>query len=325
MPALTIFRNFTTRPFAGDDVQLLCFILGTYRFIQLICLVPLAILTLITRFQGQDLLYDGYGRWCPQYKLTSENEFITLTYEQPLSLISRPMKQYIFVTVASVYMIIDIIWMFALSSASSIGTPTNPKGRDKYLRPLIIFKLFAINLFPVILVCWGIYLTYSSRYNNFGCGQDVELVYNPDDTPQFVLFAMLLVTYALELLVIPAIVTNKIVHCTRNHLVQDLYSVQGRSDRFEFCWGSCMKCLSGCSNNPSLGGQELQNKGEWKDFAVSLMKFVNNDTKLDIVLSDVYVAGKLLARVQAERRLIAIQRLQQTANDIKADGGEDLC
>ena len=80
-----------------------------------------------------------------------------------------------------------------------------------------------------------------------------------------------------------------------------------------------MKCLSGCSNNPSLGGQELQNKGEWKDFAVSLMKFVNNDTKLDIVLSDVYVAGKLLARVQAERRLIAIQRLQQTANDIKAD------
>ena len=81
MPALTIFRNFTTRPFAGDDLQLICFVLGTYRFIQLLCLIPIVIITLIDRFKGQDLLYNGYGRWCPQYELTSENEFISLTYD----------------------------------------------------------------------------------------------------------------------------------------------------------------------------------------------------------------------------------------------------
>ena len=105
---------------------------------------------------------------------------------------------------------------------------------------------------------------------------------------------------------------NKIVHCTRSHLVQDRYSAQKRSERFEFCLGSCMKCLSVCLNNPNLGGQELKNTGELKDFASNLMEFANNDTKLDLVLSDMYVGGKLLARVQAERRLIAIQRLQQT-------------
>lgn len=216
-------------------------------------------------------------------------------------------------------MLIDIAWMFALWSASSVGTPTQPKGRDKYLRPLIIFKLCIINLFPIILVGWGIYKTFHSRYNNFGCGQDVELVYDPDATPRFGLFAVLLVTYALELLVFPAIVTNKIVHCTRSHLVQDRYSSQRRSERFEFCLGSCMKCLSVCLRNPNLGGKELKNTGELKDFASNLMEFANNDTKMDLVLSDMYVGGKLLARVQAERRLIAIQRLQQTSNDIKTE------
>ena len=35
MPALTVFRTFTTKPFAGDDLQIVCAVLGTYRFIQL--------------------------------------------------------------------------------------------------------------------------------------------------------------------------------------------------------------------------------------------------------------------------------------------------
>jgi hypothetical protein len=318
MPALTIFRNFTTRPFAGDDLQLICFVLGTYRFIQLLCLIPIVIITLIDRFKGQDLLYNGYGRWCPQYELTSENEFISLTYDDRLK-VSRPKNQYVFTALACIYMLIDIAWMFALWSAASVGTPTQPKGRDRYLRPLIIFKLCIINLFPILLVVWGIYKTYMSRMDNFGCGQDVELVYDPDATPRFGLFAVLLVTYALELLVFPSIVMNKIVHCTRSHLVQDRYSAQKRSERFEFCLGSCMKCLSVCLRNPNLGGQELKNTGELKDFASNLMEFANNDTKLDLVLSDMYVGGKLLARVQAERRLIAIQRLQQTSNDIKTE------
>lgn len=44
------------------------------------------------------------------------------------------------------------------------------------------------------------------------------------------------------------------------------------------------------------------------------MEFANNDTKLDLVLSDVYIGGKLLARVQAQRRAKAIQELQQASN-----------
>ena len=42
------------------------------------------------------------------------------------------------------------------------------------------------------------------------------------------------------------------------------------------------------------------------------MEFTNNDAKVDVVLSDIYVGGKLLARVQAERRYMVIQKLKQT-------------
>ena len=48
-----------------------------------------------------------------------------------------------------------------------------------------------------------------------------------------------------------------------------------------------MKCISVLLNNPNLGGKELKNNGELKDFAMNLMGFANNDTNLDIVLSDV--------------------------------------
>ena len=36
MPALKIFKNFTTKPLAGDDLQIVCIVLGVYRAIQLV-------------------------------------------------------------------------------------------------------------------------------------------------------------------------------------------------------------------------------------------------------------------------------------------------
>ncbi len=142
------------------------------------------------------------------------------------------------------------------------------------------------------LVIYGIVKTVQRRANNYGCGQDpngsnVTLLYDPDSTPTFVLFSILLVTYALELLVFPMILTNKIVKFTRGQFARDRYSAQRRAMRLELCLGGCMKCISVLLNNPNLGGKELKNKGELKDFATNLMGFANNDTKLDIVLSDV--------------------------------------
>lgn len=61
------------------------------------------------------------------------------------------------------------------------------------------------------------------------------------------------------------------------------------------------------------------------------MEFANNDAKVDVVLSDIYVGGNLLARVQAERRFLAIQKLKTTSNQqqnespvVDESGGESF-
>jgi hypothetical protein len=76
--------------------------------------------------------------------------------------------------------------------------------------------------------------------------------------------------------------------------------------------------------NKDLGGQDLKNKGEMKDFASNLMEFTNNDAKVDVVLSDMYVGGKLLARVQAERRYMTIQKLKETSNQGQDQDSNDV-
>ena len=46
------------------------------------------------------------------------------------------------------------------------------------------------------------------------------------------------------------------------------------------------------------------------------MGLANNDTSLDLVLSDMYVGLMLLARVQAERRYSAIMQIQHSSNEV---------
>lgn len=182
--------------------------------------------------------------------------------------------------------IVSLILIHCISPMNKTGTPTQPKRRDNALRPLLIFKMTLI-IFPVGLVIGGIIRTHASRQDNYGCGTDVELLFNPDKTPAFTLYSILLVTYALEILVFPMMFTNKLVKFTRGHIARDRYSTQKRGERLELCLGGCMKCISVLLNNPNLGGKDLKNNGELKDFAENLMGFANNDTDLDIVLSDV--------------------------------------
>lgn len=35
MPALKVFNNFSTKPLAGDDFQIVCIVLSAYRVVQL--------------------------------------------------------------------------------------------------------------------------------------------------------------------------------------------------------------------------------------------------------------------------------------------------
>ena len=191
-----------------------------------------------------------------------------------------------------------------------------------------MLKMFFLNAFPIILLVVGCLYVHNFRQDNYGCGYDnngnpYPLVSNPPDQRAiYYLFCVLLVTYSMELLVFPAIATNKLVRLMRaNKLTQKKrYETKAKGERLEQCLGGLLKCVSVCI--PSQGGKELKNQGEMKDFASNLMEFANNEAKTDVVLSDMYVGGKLLARVQAERRIEGIMKIQRTS-DIKKDEKEE--
>jgi hypothetical protein len=55
------------------------------------------------------------------------------------------------------------------------------------------------------------------------------------------------------------------------------------------------------------------------------MNLMNNETKLDVVFSDMYVGLKLLGRVQAEQRLHAIKLLSDKNKMLQSRCSKDLC
>jgi hypothetical protein len=62
MPALAIYRKFDTSPFAGDDLHIICLISGMFRFIQLVCIVPLNIHLWWETLNGAYVQVNGYGK-----------------------------------------------------------------------------------------------------------------------------------------------------------------------------------------------------------------------------------------------------------------------
>lgn len=175
MPALKIFRHFSTKPFAGDDLHIVIFVLGVYRVIQTMsvppfllwllfylvlgrsasfpsadshhktfhprcfqhnrCVVPLFIRTLLLQYNGEDLLVNGFPNWCSQAEdyWNKPRMILTVTdYEDRQ--IERNTFLEGFVLVSCAFLALDISWLVMVWVATSVGTPTQPKGRDEYLR-----------------------------------------------------------------------------------------------------------------------------------------------------------------------------------------------
>ncbi|KAL7425505.1 hypothetical protein ACHAXH_000036, partial [Discostella pseudostelligera] len=129
MPALTIFRHFSTKPFAGDDLHLVIFVLGAYRVIQAICLVPLFIRTLLLQYSGEDLLVNGFPIWCSQAEdYWNEPQMILTVTDYEDRQIERNTFLEAFVFLSCAFLAVDISWLVMVWAATSVGTPTQPKG-----------------------------------------------------------------------------------------------------------------------------------------------------------------------------------------------------
>eukprot|EP00579_Thalassiosira_antarctica_P010681 CAMPEP_0201912116 /NCGR_PEP_ID=MMETSP0903-20130614/2870_1 /ASSEMBLY_ACC=CAM_ASM_000552 /TAXON_ID=420261 /ORGANISM="Thalassiosira antarctica, Strain CCMP982" /LENGTH=1009 /DNA_ID=CAMNT_0048447001 /DNA_START=24 /DNA_END=3053 /DNA_ORIENTATION=- len=315
MPALVIFRKFTTRPLAGDDMHIACLILGFYRAVQFICLCPLWIKFYLRRVKGEDIYVNELPPWCDQYEHYSfyiEDGQLPILKEEIGNADYKSgsfLDEFLFNSVA--YFFYDVAWIIMVWNSASIGTPTEPMRRDVYIRNLIKFKMFVSNLYPLVLLGMGVYYVYAIRDNNYGCGADGEPVTRPDEGVWYGLYCALLITYALELLIWPAIITNKFIRILRTNIFWDRNRVEGRGgkvERFERKLGLILKMLS-CIARGKAGGKDLKNKGELKEFASHIMCLLNNQTRLDLVLSDIYLGMRMLSNVQAERKVEAIKKM----------------
>jgi hypothetical protein len=226
------------------------------------------------------------------------------------STVGKKLFAEIFTAGASFYTIIDCCWLLAVwSIASSVGTPTQSRERDKHLKCLIIFRIFIGNIIPLALVVYAAVFVSALRKDNYGCGEVTPKWY-VEDSPYYKLFCVLGILYFIELSIFPTILSNKIWrYLSRNRFTKKHhFSTEAKGKRLSRCLGGLFRCLNCFCGGKKWGG-DLKNKDELKDVAVALMELTNNESSVDLVLSDIYVGAKLLRRQQAEQQVEVIQKL----------------
>ncbi len=113
---------------------------------------------------------DGYPSWCADdvqfhYAYRSDQNTVATAPEDMVI----PFSFYLTVTV--IYTLLDIVLSLATWSAASVGTPTEPRGRDKVLRTLIWIKITFMNVLLLVVLASGIFFVAEGRRTNYGCGE----------------------------------------------------------------------------------------------------------------------------------------------------------
>ncbi|KAL7542003.1 hypothetical protein ACHAXR_011417, partial [Thalassiosira sp. AJA248-18] len=219
-----------------------------------------------------------------------------------------------FIIVSLLYGVLDIALSTAIWSAASVGTPTEPRGRDKALRSLIWIKIVFMNLLLVIVLGSGIYLIADGRKSNYGCGgEDSDEVHKFESSAYYSMFSVVMFTYAVELLLWPSIGMNQIgksisSQTNNSRIFGYIFNKERRHRNTAACLGGCFKCLQ-CMSCNKLGGKNIRAQVDLKDASVAFMDFFNQkDTNFDIALSDVWLSFKMLGRVHRERKYKLIQQ-----------------
>ncbi len=231
----------------------------------------------LNKIRGKNWI-NGIPHWCPQYQELSDiyvsNPKLFVGNADSFSFEFE--NGFISISVAVIYFGISVCWLCMMWSAASLGTPTQPDQRDRYLRPLIIFQLIAGIAFPLSIFVLMIMFIHFIRTDNYRCGQDVsEPDYPPDDTAYFLFHSVLLVTYALELIITPSMFVGKIVRFVKK---QGLF-VRGKEEkehRLQYMIGLMFRIVQ-CMTCGKMGGKEFKNK-ELKDFAVQFVSSTSNES-----------------------------------------------
>eukprot|EP00986_Skeletonema_menzelii_P010575 scaffold5186_cov152-Skeletonema_menzelii.AAC.2 len=332
MPAMKIAtcangRRLTTRPLAGDDFQLVCILNGAFRIVTLLCNIPVWVLIFSVRLSGTELMPGGQPFWCRSDQVdlwtlyvipaadaaqhqqvgSSFGDEDALDDETKHQLRSMIIPFSLYLSVSLLYNILDIILSLAIWNAAAIGTPVEPRGRERSLASMVWIKIIVLNLLLCTVLGSGIYLTYSGRLYNYGCSSNhKQAVEHYETSIWYGLFSASMVVYAVELLMWPCVIVNQVGHFIAVQGRQtSLFRRLGRLGDEEGCCAQCIFCCIQCIRWLScnrMGGGSIEAKHDLADAAIAFMNFMNAEVNFGIVLSDIYVAFKLLDRKHREVR-----------------------
>jgi len=223
-----------------------------------------------------------------------------------------PFTFYLIVSV--IYTVVDIALSLGIWSAAGVGTPTEPRGRDQALRTIIWLKLIFMNFLLIIVLASGLYFVAEGRRTNYGCGvdhnnnaQNTNAVEQFEGSPWYIMYCVVMFTYAFELLFWPCITLNQTGRSLtktskKSRLFGHLVNKKRRHENVAACLGCCVKTMQICSCN-RMGGSKIKTQNDLKDAAIAFMDFFNLDAaNFDIVLSDVWLAMKMLGRIHREKK-----------------------
>ena len=247
-----------------------------------------------------------------------DNERISETLVDELTL---------FLGISVVYTLLDFVLSLALWSAASVGTPTEPRGRDGALRGLIWSKITFMNLLLAVALAGGIWFVNEGRNTNYGCGGEEEyeaITERFEQSPWYRMFCVVMFTYAFELLLLPAMALNQIGKSITLVTNRNIFAKTERNKNIAACLGGCFRCLQ-CLSCYQVGGAKIRAQADLKDAAVWFMDYFNHDTNFDLVMSDIYLAFKMLKRVQRERKYIKSEQVRMDKERLNGEGrGVDL-
>ena len=126
------------------------------------------------------------------------------------------------------------------------------------------------------------------------------------------MFCVVMVTYALELLLWPCIIVNQISQTIMSETEKTIFfrNKDGRHEAMAAFMGGCFKCLQ-CLCCNRLGGGNIRAQIHLKDAAVAIMEFFNDDDAgFDIVMSDMLLAFKIMGRVHREQKYLLSERVR---------------
>lgn len=124
-----------------------------------------------------------------------------------------------------------------------------------------------------------------------------------------------MVTFALELLLWPSFILNQICRILasttkKNRLFGLILDEDGRHLGMAAFMGGCFKCLQ-CICCNRLGGGKIRAQIHLRDAAVAILGFFNaDDANFDIVMSDLWLAFKIMGRVHREQKYLLSERVR---------------